>query len=376
MQRGADSGRWLWWVKFALVQAIVTAVLLEVALRVFHPIPFRVRGDRIVLPVHAEYRFTTAGPRLDPVVYQKRNVLGFRGPEPPRDFASRLTVVTIGGSTTECRLLTDGKTWPDIMAARLASSVPAIWVNNAGFDAHSTYGHLVLLEQAIVPLGPKVALFLVGANDIGLTAPMPNDSKLVAEASRLRRVLMTAVDHSEVLSTALNVWRYSQAQRHGLGHAWTAIESARPLRMSDAQIEAKLYEYRPMADGFRRRLEAIVTLCLKAGITPVLVTQPALYPAVDPATGIDTANLEVSPRGSGALDWRLTEMNNDIVRDAARRHGLLLIDLARELPKDSRLFYDFVHYTNDGAVRVGEIIAGHLGPYLRERFTDEVTPAP
>ena len=42
-------------------------------------------------------------------------------------------------------------------------------------------------------------------------------------------------------------------------------------------------------------------------------------------------------------------------------------DAAREMPKDSRLFYDFMHYSNDGAARLGEIVAGHLGPWLTTR---------
>jgi hypothetical protein len=33
-----------------------------------------------------------------------------------------------------------------------------------------------------------------------------------------------------------------------------------------------------------------------------------------------------------------------------------VIDLAHQLPKDSRYFYDFLHFTNDGALRVGDIV--------------------
>jgi hypothetical protein len=85
-----------------------------------------------VLPAFHQTTYRTVGPRLDPVVHVTRNSLGFRGPEPPRDFERYLSIVTIGGSTTECRLLSDGKTWPDALARKLAEISPNIWLNNAG----------------------------------------------------------------------------------------------------------------------------------------------------------------------------------------------------------------------------------------------------
>jgi len=77
--------------------------------------------------------------------------------------------------------------------------------------------------------------------------------------------------------------------------------------------------------------------------------------------------VQVNGRGNGTLEWRLLELYNDVTRRVAVAQGLLLIDLARELPKDSRLFYDFLHFTNEGAAKVAEIVAQHLVPRLRER---------
>jgi hypothetical protein len=57
-------------------------------------------------------------------------------------------------------------------------------------------------------------------------------------------------------------------------------------------------------------------------------------------------------------------MTNDVTRRVAATRQVLLVDLAREMPKDSRFFYDFLHFTNEGAQRVGEIIAADLMPHL------------
>src|SRR3712207_5892098 len=122
------------WVKILSLQAAIAFVLLEVLLRFYNPIGARVRGSDIVLPVNHVYRFDNgdAVRKLDRHTVHTRNSLGFRGPEPPRDFADRLTVVTIGGSTTESLFLNDGRTWTDAMARRLEPHFPRLWVNNAG----------------------------------------------------------------------------------------------------------------------------------------------------------------------------------------------------------------------------------------------------
>src|SRR2546426_8052686 len=129
-----------------LGQFLLVLVLLELLLHIYNPLPFRVRGNRIVLPVHQRYTFRNdSATKLDPVTHHTKNALGFRGPDPPRDWASRFTLLTVGGSTTECLFLSDGKTWSDQLARRLAAIRADTWVNNAGLDGQSTFGHLMLV---------------------------------------------------------------------------------------------------------------------------------------------------------------------------------------------------------------------------------------
>ena len=93
------------------------------------------------------------------------------------------------------------------------------------------------------------------------------------------------------------------------------------------------------------------------------MTQPALFgDGADPTTGVELARVKVNGRGNGHLEWRLLEMVNDVTRRVAAEQGVVLIDLARELPKDSKYFYDYLHFSNAGAARVGEIVAAHLAP--------------
>jgi lysophospholipase L1-like esterase len=357
--------------KLLLVQALLVVALAELALHVYNPMPFRVRGNRIVLPVHQRYVFHNdlpkgAASKLDPVTQHTKNSLGFRGPDPPADFSQRLTILTIGGSTTECLFLSDGKTWTDAMARRLERAFPDVWVNNAGLDGQSTYGHLVLLRDFVDALHPRVAVFLIGVNDIGLDASNPYDTALTPPGSRLRSTAVFVRDHSELAALTQNLFRAARAKEGGFGHGQIDLRTIPRLEHNEAETRATIAKFSVQLPAFAARVAAIVEECRSHGIEPVLVTQPGLYgDAVDPATGVDLSTLQVKGAANGRLWWRVQEMYNDITRQTARARDVVLVDAARDLPKDSRLFYDFMHFTNEGAAHLGVLIADGVESRLR-----------
>ena len=66
---------------------IVTLLVMELALRIYNPFHFRLKGDKILLPINErETIVNRINPKLDPVIINTRNSLGFRGPEAPKDW--------------------------------------------------------------------------------------------------------------------------------------------------------------------------------------------------------------------------------------------------------------------------------------------------
>src|SRR5919199_1131083 len=83
-------------------------LLLEVLLQIHNPLQARIKGNRIVLTTNKTYHIKNDIIKgLDPEITVTRNSLGFRGPNPPKDLDKYLSVVTIGGSTTQCFFLSD-----------------------------------------------------------------------------------------------------------------------------------------------------------------------------------------------------------------------------------------------------------------------------
>jgi len=351
-------------------------LLLELALRIHNPIEQRVKVNRIVLPVNRRYELANRDiPGIPGRIVHTKNGLGFRGPDKPvSGYDSTLSIIAIGGSTTECLYLPDGSDWPARVGDSLKTRFTRFWINNAGLDGHSTFGHNVLMNDYIVRLHPKVALFLVGANEIGNTG----DNGF--EASHVRgRILTTSFEafaksvyaHSELASLLLTLYRYFRARSQGLPHTVVNLKSARTVPYPEQDLDAVLKGHSDtFIPLFKNRLRVLIRLCRSNRILPVLITQPSLFgPGVDPVTGRDLASMLAENR-SGYGRWKILDLYNEATRSIASEDSVFLVDLAREMPRNSQYFYDYLHYTQAGAGIVAKIISSRLLLYLSATFPD------
>lgn len=351
-----------------LAGSVVALLLAEGLLRVINPLGLRLRGDLIELPRNQRQVLRNrANPRLPATIVYARNSLGLRGPEPPASFASALTVIAVGGSTTESRYQSEGETWPDLTGRALAAHFRDLWMNNAGLDGHSTFGHRLLLEQHLLALRPAVLIFLVGVNDVGRLGPKQVDDVLAGEEDKDLLTRLARV--SALAATLQNLGRAEQARKARL-FVFGDLDLRRlpHLTYAGRRPVKALREHRERyLPGYRERLHRLLTLCREAGIVSVLLTQPALYgPGTDDRTGVDLGTMVVNEgqKINGALAWEILELYNDATRELGREQNVPVVELARRLPKSSRLFYDFVHFTGEGAQAVAAIMAAGLCPTL------------
>lgn len=357
--------RSFWYICFLIG---VTFIALEIILRIWNPFHFRLKGDQIVLPVNTQVTIrNTINPVLDSVIVNTRNELGFRGAPRPAAFDQQLSIITVGGSTTECHFNSDDKTWPALLGNSLQTSFNHIWLNNAGIDGHSTFGHQVLLQDYLVKIKPRVIVFLTGINDIESDQPSFHDKLNKRGAwSGIRHYL---VDNSEVLSLIVNLMRGWKAQK---AHNTTGLYvDPRKLPVSDLtqqQSDSILAVQTPYLEGYRQRIGQITDTCIRYGIQPVFLTQPMLYGfGKDSVTGVDLAKIR-HLRMSGKCAWEVLQLYNDVLRKSCADKKVLLIDLANSMPKDSRYFYDVSHFTNAGNEKVAEIVRQSLTPWLEQQF--------
>jgi lysophospholipase L1-like esterase len=367
-----------------LIGIVLSFIILEGILRIYNPFDARIKGDKIVLPVNKEYiienaklkkRFKKSLKKFDETIIHRKNSLGFRGEEPPKDFADYLTIITVGGSTTECTFLSEGKTWTDVLGKKLKRQFNRLWINNAGFDGHSTFGHIILMEDYIVTLKPDMVLFLVGANDQDRQDIGEQDMEMMRGKYlfySMKSFLKSMANHSEVFSLGLNIYRQYKAKTIGVEHGEVDFESFRNVDINKHFIDGKKMFERvavrfregKLSKEYERRLKTLITISKSHNIEPILVTQPALYGNfIDDVTNI---NFKFTNHA-----WESLELFNEITRKVGSEENVLVVDLARAMPKSTKYYYDWFHFTNEGAEKVAEVIYNRLYPSLEVKYSKD-----
>lgn len=352
----------------ALLLLLFTVAAAEVLLRLWPPLGIRVQGDRLVLPTDVDDVIRgSALPGSDTVIHVHRNHLGLRGPDLPRDTAGLLRIVAVGGSTTECMYLSDGQDWPALLGAQLSREGRPIWVNNAGLDGHSTFGHAILLDDVVLPLRPQVVLLLVGANELGRSDLGRYDRAQWRQRSR------SWPEHSAILRT-WRAWRQARTVREaGIGHRALELDGT-PAPLPPDSLRMQLAREQALLPRYRARLEALITLCRAEGSQPVLMTQPCIAANVmDTALARRLLDLPLLTGTDGRTLLERLDLINSVTRRVAEEQDLPLIDLARELPGGPAHFYDAFHFTKAGSVAVAALCADRLTAYLSARFPQHLT---
>ncbi len=314
----------------------------------------------------------------------RTNALGLRGEELAAD--ARPLLAFVGGSAVECLYLDQREAWPELVGERLRQAGLEVFVTNAGRSGHTSRNHRLVLESLLAQVPrPTQVVLMVGYNDF--LRRLANDTAydpLAFERSELRPQLeyetfLRLPAGRGLLEPAwksTGLWRLARRAR-----AWVEPKPTRQdytgrsyvewreRRASAQRLRAALPDLSSALEEFERHLTAMEAACRQAGVRLLLITHPYLWRADLPqelertcwmgGVGEYAATPGSEYYAVAALSEGMARYNQRL-REFGARHGLFLIDLEPQIPKDAQHFYDDVHFTEVASQRAAEHIAQAL----------------
>jgi hypothetical protein len=271
-----------------------------------------------------------------------------------------LALVFLGGSTTECMFMDEENRFPYVVGAILEQQTgKKINSYNGGFSGNNSLHAIDLLVNKVIPLEPRVAVFMEDINDLSTLL-----YKQTYWSSNNVRAPLETLEKGKLLGKLLKellIPQLNEAYRNFKGSVFSQEED------EFAQDRGRKLAVDPagLAREFARNLEVFVDICRDRDITPVLMTQANRVTAnPDPVVA---AYIGKCGRDTGISyqDFkRLYDLFNETIREVGRKKGVLVIDLAREVPPDKEHLYDLVHFNDAGSRYAAQIIAAQLMPLL------------
>lgn len=214
-----------------------------------------------------------------------------------------LNVVFLGGSTTECLFIDEDKRFPVLVKQHLEQSTgKQVNTYNGGVSANESMHSLNIFINKVLPMKPDVVVMMHNINDLVMLRPKGGYGYQGSRKSHVQ--------------TSKNVF--------------TRFEIPEPfVNVGDDIIKQE----------FSANLKSFAALAKIRGIKPVLMTQ---------ANRVDNDDLY--------------HEFNDIIRQVANEEGILLVDLAKQIPSTTEYLYDSYHYTQKGselaAQKITEVLSG------------------
>ncbi len=401
-------------IKSMAKRIAINIALLATSLAVM--IGFGEMALRILYPPPADYRFFPWPPhqrqmfKVDPAIFPGlneealfvANSAGIRGDEFSNDQDYR--ILALGGSTTECLLLDGPKAWPYLLQNKLtANSGKNVWVGNVGKSGLNSRDHIMQLAPMLDQYDRiDAVLIMEGANDLLLRLAKGTDYNPDylftpdGQKAHFKRAFARALPPKPENAGGQKPWYEHSAiwkQINELYHR-SNMKKPKPQAMvqdtaGSAYIKMRAQRKRmPRIDylpdlvsslaEFRRNMTMLAKIAKERNVKLFFVTQPAIWGAhitkeqrdllwLGGNGNIRSKNV-TAYYSAEALAQGLEKYNN-VTRQVAELESVGLIDIAANLPKNTTVHYDGVHFNENGAQLVANLI------YQKIIKEDSLSPA-
>jgi len=279
---------------------------------------------------------------------------------------SDMNIVFLGGSTTECRVVSEKARFP-YLVGRIIEKQTGLKVNsyNSGVSGNTSIHSIDILLNKIIPLTPRMVVMMHNVNDL---------STLLLEGSYwdnspTRSLIVRINPIKDFLLKLKNIFIPN------LYYTWKEFSNfikqrfgKKPVGEFDHVKGQKKINQTYLISEFRKNLKLFISICRIRGITPVLMTQANRLKDNPDDLIIELTKPLQEDYQLAYKDYKeIYDLFNQAIRDVGEEHNVLVIDLARHVPQAKEYIYDIAHYNDNGSEFIAEIISKELLSILKNK---------
>jgi lysophospholipase L1-like esterase len=279
-----------------------------------------------------------------------------------------LTIVFLGGSTTECVYVDEDNRFP-YLVGRLLERQTHLTVNsyNAARSGNNSLHSLNILLNKVVNLKPDIVVMMHNINDLAILMYEKSYWNTNSSRSPIQERLPTFKTLVQDLRQDFYLVRditfpnlSREVKKFFASPGKAKGDEFHKVRGQKITIDQEL-----LVREFALNLQTFINICRARGITPVLMTQASRFTDhPDPLIKKLMGNLEADQGITYAEFKSAFDRLNRTILEVGAKNQVLVIDLAGEIPPVRENICDVVHLNDRGSRLVAARIAADLTPVI------------
>ncbi len=361
-------------INILFINTLILGILLIILELFFGNWIFIDKINQLNIPknINITYKLNKLYEFNDDRINYSRDKWGFRG---IYSNVNEIDILTVGGSTTDQKYISDGFTFQDIIRKKFDENEIKINIVNAGIDGQSTYGHIKNFDlwfKNIPNLNVKYYLFYIGVNDFYIKENAYFDDLYGKnkEINFVQKVKNQIKKNSVIyylfrtLEGILNA--YNLGITHNAGHTNIDRKTSKKILFTKKNFtkEKKLKNYdfiNKRVEQYGTRVQILIDKVNLIKSNAIFVTQSSRR-FWDRDKGIITGinkiqGSHINSEYTGVDYYYMSRKFNNKLKEICLSNNVMFIDLDEELDfniEDD--FYDSSHHTDIGSKKIGEFL--------------------
>jgi hypothetical protein len=262
-----------------------------------------------------------------------------------------LTIVFLGGSTTECLYMDEEDRFP-YQVGRLIERDLKLKVNsyNSGKAGNNSLHSIDILLNKVMFINPDIVVMMHNINDLIILLfekSYWNNNKMKSPIIEIKPSIGKNLDMSLIILRDYFVPNLSRAVGELYIQFFVKERITEFPAIKGQKIEVTSHQ---LLQNFKANLEIFIDICRHRHIVPVLMTQANRFkedPDVFVASLMRRIEIE---HGITYNEFKeIFDLFNEQIRIVGKTNNVLVIDLADKIPRENQYLYDTIHLTSLGS---------------------------